>query len=105
MARAKTVPLYIGIGSHVVALDTSSGDELWRTKTKSSSYVTVCVIGDRVYAGAGGELFCLNATSGLVIWRNKLKGLGTGLVAFAGAEVSASAMMIAQAAGAAANGR
>lgn len=99
MPRRKSAPLYIGIGSHVVALDAVSGDELWRTKIKSSSYVTVCVMHDVIYAGAGGELFCLNATSGEVVWQNKLKGLGSGLIAFAGTDASTTAsMMAAQAA-------
>ncbi|MBL0171789.1 MAG: PQQ-binding-like beta-propeller repeat protein [Gemmatimonadaceae bacterium] len=91
MPRRKPSPLYIGIGSHVVALDATSGEEIWRTKIKSSSFVTVCVIDSAVYAGAGGELFCLNARSGETVWTNKLKGLGHGLIAFAGADASAAA--------------
>ena len=99
MPRRKSAPLYVGIGSHVVAVDAMSGEELWRTKIKSASYVTVCVMNDVIYAGAGGELFCLNATSGEVVWQNKLKGLGNGLIAFAGTDASVSAsMMAAQAA-------
>ena len=93
MSRRKSAPLYIGIGSHVVAVHPSSGEEIWRTKLKSSSYVTVCVLDGAVYAGAGGELFCLNAQSGEIVWHNKLKGLGHGLIAFAGADASAIASM------------
>jgi len=85
-------PLFIGIGGHVVALNPTSGEEIWRAKIKSSSYVTICVVGDQVYAGAGGELFCLSAASGELVWRNKLKGLGHGLIAFAGSEMSAASM-------------
>lgn len=93
MPGHRTAPLYIGIGSHVVALHPSSGEEIWRTKLKSSSYVTVCALNGAVYAGAGGELFCLNAQSGEIVWHNKLKGLGHGLIAFASADASAFASM------------
>ena len=34
-------PLYMGLGGHVVAVTPVSGDELWRTPVKSSSYVTI----------------------------------------------------------------
>src|SRR5512140_3936266 len=72
----------IGVGGHVVAIDPATGAELWRTKVRSSSFVTISVDGDRIYAGAGGELFCLDAFSGNIVWHNKLKGLGLGVVAF-----------------------
>lgn len=91
MSRHKSTPLFIGIGGHVVALHATSGEEIWRTKIKSASFVTVCVIDDAVYAGAGGVLFCLNARSGEIVWTNKLKGLGHGLIAFAGTDASAAA--------------
>jgi outer membrane protein assembly factor BamB len=92
--------LVIGIGSHVVAIRPSDGQEIWRTKLKMTSFVTVFADGDTVYAGAGGELFCLDGTSGVIRWRNKLKGLGSGLVSFSGASAveAAAAMAAAQAA-------
>jgi outer membrane protein assembly factor BamB len=74
--------LFIGVGGHAVALDPSSGTEVWRTKLKSSAFVTVWLAGNRLFAGAGGELFCLDPSSGTVLWRNRLKGLGMGVVAF-----------------------
>lgn len=82
MSSASDV-LHIGIGSHVVALRASTGEELWRTQLKSSSFVTVYRDGRNLFAGAGGQLFCLDADTGEVRWQNKLKGLGTGLIAFA----------------------
>lgn len=96
--------LFIGIGSHVVAIRPSDGQEIWRTKLKMTSFVTVLADGDTVYAGAGGELFCLDGASGVIRWRNKLKGLGSGLVAFSGASTveAAAAMAAAQAAATAA---
>jgi outer membrane protein assembly factor BamB len=84
MARAKAGPMVIGVGGHAVRIDADTGAELWRTKLKTSSFVTVTVEDARVYAGAGGELFCLDLRSGELLWRNKLKGLGYGVVAFTG---------------------
>jgi outer membrane protein assembly factor BamB len=74
--------LFIGVGGNVVAIDPATGDEIWRQKLKSTTFVTVMLAGNRVYAGAGGELFCLDAESGEIVWNNKLKGLGLGIVAF-----------------------
>lgn len=94
MARSKSQPVVIGIGSHAVAINSETGDELWRTKLKSSSFVTVQLDGSRVLAGAGGELFCLDAKSGAILWHNKLKGLGLGVVVFAGSPEAAMAAAI-----------
>mgnify|MGYP001225531555 FL=1 len=74
--------IIIGLGGHVAVIDPGSGAEIWRTKLKGSSFVTISQTADRVYAGAGGELFCLDASSGSILWRNPLKGLGLGVVAF-----------------------
>lgn len=39
MARSrKSDVVYIGVGSHVVAVQATSGEELWRTKLKSSTF-------------------------------------------------------------------
>lgn len=95
--------LFIGIGGHVVAIRPSDGQEVWRQKVKSATFMTVLASGDAVYAGAGGELFCLDGTSGRIRWRNRLKGLGSGLVSFAGAsQVEVVSAMAAAAAAAAA---
>lgn len=104
MARTQRDVLPIGVGGHAVAIDTSTGTELWRTKLKRTSFVTVHQVGSRIYAGAGGELFCLDAATGHVLWRNKLKGLGLGVVAFAASDdvVSQAALQAQRAAAAAA---
>jgi outer membrane protein assembly factor BamB len=97
MARGRNASvLYIGVGSHVVAVQANSGEELWRTKLKTTSYVTVYREGEQLFAGAGGELFCLDPSSGSILWRNKLKGLGLGVVSFVGTDVSGIAMVAAQ---------
>ena len=92
MARIRLQPLFIGVGGHAVAIDNRTGEELWRTKLKSSaSFVTITLIDGLLLAGASGELFCLNPKGGEILWHNKLKGLGHGLIAFAGSELAASA--------------
>ncbi|MFA6957071.1 MAG: PQQ-binding-like beta-propeller repeat protein [Thermoanaerobaculia bacterium] len=95
--------VFIGIGSYVVALDGSTGTEIWRRKLKASSLVTIQVQGEMVLAGVQGEVFCLDARSGDLRWHNKLKGLGMGIVCFGTTiEASAAAMIAAQAAAVAA---
>ena len=84
MAKQSSDFLLIGIGGHAVAIDRSTGTEIWRTKLKGSSFVTVSMSKGRVHAGAGGELFCLDASDGTLLWRNPLKGLGYGVIAFTG---------------------
>jgi len=104
MPRLKSEPVFIGIGGHVVAIDSATGTELWRAKLKTSQFVTIMPMQSRVLAGAGGELFCLDARTGELLWRNKLKGLGLGLLSFGGSETAVAAMMEQARAGAAAGG-
>ncbi len=86
-----------GIGGHAVAIDASTGTEIWRTKLKGSDTVTITLAAARVLAAAGGELFCLERDSGQILWHNNLKGLGLGLVAFGTAEdAPAGARILAQ---------
>jgi outer membrane protein assembly factor BamB len=74
--------VYIGIKGHVVAVAAVSGEELWRTKVKRSTYITICVQPNAIYAGASGHLFCLDPSTGAIRWENRLPGLGTGLITF-----------------------
>lgn len=94
MPRGKNT-IIIGVGGHVVALDTATGVERWRTKLKATAqHVTLWDTGERVYAGAHGELYCLSTASGEILWHNKLKGLGMGLIAFgATSDVLAAAVI------------
>ncbi len=80
MAQQSSSVIFIGIRGTVLALETSSGAEVWRTKLEGSQFVNVVVDGDAVYAGTQGKLFCLSAASGTIRWKNELKGLGLGLV-------------------------
>ena len=81
MAKRSNV-LYIGIGGHVLALDSATGEEIWRRKLQSNTFQTILVRDGRVYAGVGGELSCLDGATGEILWTNKLKGLGMGLISF-----------------------
>jgi outer membrane protein assembly factor BamB len=102
MARAGGT-LFLGVGGHVVAIDAATGEEIWRTKLKSTTFTTVWSDGKRVYAGAQGELFCVDAAAGNVLWHNTLKGLGRGIVAFPGSGLEAAAAVAAAQAAAAAS--
>jgi len=70
--------LFLGISNHVVCLSKKTGDEIWKTKIKSSTIVNVYYEDGFIYAYSGGHLFCLKAADGEVIWENSLKGLGYG---------------------------
>src|SRR5215212_4066871 len=96
-------PLYIGLGGHVVAIDRATGTEIWRTKLRTSSFVTISVEPDAIYAGANGELYCVDPATGSIRWHNRLKGLGLSVVAF-GANISTTAAAIRAAQAAAAAG-
>ena len=99
MARTRVQPLFIGVGGHAVAIDNRTGEEIWRTKLKSSaSFVTISLVEGQLLVGASGELFCLNPKTGEVLWHNKLKGLGLGVVAFTGSDAMAQYAVAAAAA-------
>jgi outer membrane protein assembly factor BamB len=83
--------LFVGIRGHAVAIDASTGEELWRTKLKGGNVATIATSGGNLYAGAGGEVFRLDPSTGEILWRNKLPGLGLGIVAFAGSEAVVAA--------------
>ena len=83
MPRKQRVLVYVGIQSSVVALDDSSGAEVWRVKLKGSDFVTLFWDGEALFAANRGEAWRLDPATGAVIWHNELKGLGRGLVTFA----------------------
>jgi glucose dehydrogenase len=80
MAGLRKDCVYLGVKGHVVAIDSGTGKELWRTKLKGGDFVTVGHDGTRVYGATKGELYALDAHTGTVVWCNKLKGLGLGLI-------------------------
>ncbi|HXS95896.1 MAG TPA: PQQ-binding-like beta-propeller repeat protein [Candidatus Limnocylindrales bacterium] len=78
---AKPDVIFAGGGGSVAALDRGTGQEVWRTNLKGSSFVNVVVDGDRLYATASGEIFALDAATGSVLWHNPLRGMGFGPIA------------------------
>ena len=86
--------LYVGLKSHVAAVDKRDGRTLWKTQlkgglTSGESFVTVLVENGRVYAHTCGELFCLDARTGAILWNNGLPGLGYGIASLATESASA----------------
>jgi outer membrane protein assembly factor BamB len=75
--------IYLGIKGTVLALDASSGKQLWGTHLKGSDFVHVVLDGDHLYASTHGEIFCLDAKTGAGRWQNELPGMGWGLVSIA----------------------
>jgi outer membrane protein assembly factor BamB len=78
--------IYVGIRGTVLALDRSSGAEMWRADLKKGDFVNIVLDGDVLLAATKGELFCLDSTTGKVLWKNELKGLGRGLMTVATAD-------------------
>lgn len=78
--------VFVGVHGTVVALDASTGTELWRTKLKGSDFVNVALTDRAILAGTKGEVFALEPSTGTVIWNNRLKGLGLSFVTFAGSD-------------------
>jgi outer membrane protein assembly factor BamB len=81
MAPANFV--FIGIKGSVVALDRSTGSQVWITPLRGSDFVNIMLGDDELYAATKGELFCLDIATGHIRWRNPLQGLGWGLVSIA----------------------
>ena len=79
---AKT-SVFIGIKGTVLALDRATGQEVWRSKLKGSSFVNIILDGGELYATTQGEVFRLDPTSGAIRWNNPLPGLGHGLITVA----------------------
>jgi outer membrane protein assembly factor BamB len=87
----------IGIKGTVVALDRSSGAEVWRNSLKGGSqFVNVSIDRDQIFATTSGELFCLDKTSGQTLWHNRLRGLGQGLVTVATEGASSQVAVLAE---------
>lgn len=82
--------LFLGISGHVVCLNKNQGEEIWKTKIKSSTITNVYHDGDKVFAYSGGHLFCLDPANGRVLWENPLKGLGYGTCIIASEHQSAA---------------
>jgi outer membrane protein assembly factor BamB len=88
----KSSAIFVGIRGNVIALDRTTGQELWCAELKGADFVTVLLDGDRVLAATKGEMFCLDPHTGEQLWHNRLAGQGRGLVTIAGAGGSSNPM-------------
>jgi len=74
--------VHIGIKGHVIALDSVTGQEIWRTRLRGD-FVNLALADGNLYATANGQLYCLDPGTGHIRWKNELKGLGFGLISIA----------------------
>jgi outer membrane protein assembly factor BamB len=72
--------VYVGIGGYVVAVDRTTGTEMWRTRLRTGALVNLAADDRCLYASAQGQLFCLDPATGAILWKNPLRSLGIGLV-------------------------
>jgi outer membrane protein assembly factor BamB len=75
--------LFVAIHGTVLALERTTGVEVWRTALKGGEFVNLHLDGEDLFATARGEVYCLDPSTGAVRWNNKLPKLGWGLVALA----------------------
>ena len=75
--------VFIGIKGSVIALNGSTGQQVWATHLKGSDFVNVVLQNEVLLASCYGEIFCLNALTGDALWHNPLKGFGLGLATIA----------------------
>lgn len=73
--------VYLGTKGHVLAVDASTGVEIWRTTLPFSGLAASGVVmihpdGGYLYVGYAGHAFCLDSTTGKVVWVNELPQLG-----------------------------
>lgn len=82
--------LIVGIKGQVVAIDSTTGAEAWRTPLPidsllASKQATVSVLKKEgvVYAATSGFVFALAESDGRLLWKNELPGLGFNEVSLA----------------------
>jgi PQQ-like domain len=80
----KTAQLvFVGIKGSVIALNRATGQQVWETRLKGSSFVNVVLQDGAILAASCGEIFCLDPLTGTLMWHNPLKGFGVGLATIA----------------------
>jgi outer membrane protein assembly factor BamB len=80
--------VFLGVHGEVIALDRTTGQELWSTKLGGSDFVNLLVDQDGIIATSKGQVFCLDVATGQLLWKNDLPGLGWGLITIATASGS-----------------
>jgi len=82
--------VFIGIKGTALALDRTTGKEIWRTELKGGDFVNLVLDGGDLLATTHGEIFLPRSSHGAIRWNNPLKGLGWGLVAIASSGASSA---------------
>lgn len=74
----RSTPLYFGTNRFVAAVNSRTGEELWRTRLPhgGGSIVTVLVGRAYLFAGHAGHVYCLDKRLGSVLWENDLPKMG-----------------------------
>jgi outer membrane protein assembly factor BamB len=62
----QTSSIVIGIAGTVVALDRSTGREVWRSDLNGSDFTNVVLQDGDLFATTKGELFCLDPATGSI---------------------------------------
>lgn len=75
--------IFVGIKGFLIALNRSTGQQVWATHLKGGDFVNVVIQEGTVIATCYGEIFCLDAVTGKTVWHNPLKGYGRGLATIA----------------------
>jgi outer membrane protein assembly factor BamB len=75
--------VFLGINGSAIALDESTGAQIWATGLKGRDFVNLTLSENRLYATTKGEIFCLDPGTGKILWQNPLRGMGRGLVCIA----------------------
>jgi eukaryotic-like serine/threonine-protein kinase len=72
---AAIYPAYLVRNEHVVAVSQSTGDLLWGTALRDTSYYSSPAVANGVvYVGSGGHMFALDASDGQILWRTRDMG-------------------------------
>ena len=75
--------LFIGIRGTVLAIDRTTGKEVWTSSLKGAEFVNVVLDSGQLFAGSKGRLYRLDPATGHILWENGLAGMGWGLVSIA----------------------
>jgi outer membrane protein assembly factor BamB len=75
--------VFLGIKGSVIALDDTTGAQIWATRLKGSDFVNLILTENRLYAATKGEIFSLDPGTGKILWQNPLAGMGRGLACIA----------------------
>lgn len=76
--------VFIAFGKNVVALDRTTGIQLWTMKIpKGSAYPALLLDGEQLFVSAMGYTYCLDPYTGHQVWENDLPGMGVGVASIA----------------------